>query len=71
MPKKLLSTHLACGASVPAECIAGSIILVLGCEVEQTTAVKTSFQFMPGSVAYGPPGGIDDICLCAAVNSQT
>lgn len=66
MLKKLLSTHLARGAPALADCSAESIILLVqGCEVEQATAIKTSFQFIPGLVAHDPPGSIDDICLFA------
>lgn len=36
---------------------------VWSCKVEQTTAVKASLQFMPGTVAHDPPRSIDDICL--------
>lgn len=49
---------------MPAHCSAESIILLIqGCKVEQATAIKTSFQFIPGIVAHDPPRSIDDICL--------
>lgn len=50
--------------SAPTHCSAESIILLIqGCEVEQATAIKTSFQFIPSLVAHDPPRSIDDICL--------
>lgn len=51
-------------APVPTHCSAKSIILLIqGCEVEQATTIKTSFQFIPGLITHDPPGSIDDICL--------
>ena len=37
--------------------------MIQGCKVEQATAIKASFQFIPGLVAHDPPRSIDDICL--------
>lgn len=49
----------------PTHCIAGTVILGYSREVEQTTTVQISFQFMPGFVAHDPPRSVDDICLQA------